>query len=195
MHSPDHGIITSLRSQTSNGLPDHPPRLPRIGQVKATLNELSARKATGVDNIPAWVLKKFSDELAPVVHNIITTSITETKYPTLYKHALVSPIPKIQPPEDIEKDFRQISVIPVLGKVLEKVQISLNKSALTVTGNQHAFTQEPRGAQLCRLLSTSHRADSMTLTTARQAETASMHCFSTSARPLIWSIILSCCQS
>ena len=124
-----------------DGLPDHPPRLPSIGQVKATLNELSARKATGVNNIPAWVLKKFSDELAPVVHNIITASITEKKYPTLYKHVLVSPIPKIHPPEDIEKDFRQISVIPVLGKVLEKVQISLNKSALTVTGNQHAFTQ------------------------------------------------------
>ena len=84
---------------------------------------------------------KLSDELALVVHNIITASITEKKYPTLYKHALVSPIPKIHPPEDIEKDFRQISVIPVLGKVLEKVQISLNKSALTVTGNQHAFTQ------------------------------------------------------
>ena len=53
----------------------------------------------------------------------------------------------------------------------------------------------PRGAQLCRLLSTSHRAGLMTLTTARQAETAFMHCFSTSARPLILSIILSCCQS
>ena len=32
-------------------------------------------------------------------------------------------------------------MIPVLVKVLEKVQISLKKSAFTVTGNQHAFTQ------------------------------------------------------
>ena len=40
----------------------------------------------------------------------------------------------------------------------------------------------PRGAQLCRLLSTSHSAGSMTLTTARQVETASMHCFSTSSK-------------
>ena len=148
------------------------------------MNELSARKATGADNIPAWVLKKFSDELAPVVHNSITTNITDMKYPTLYKHSLVSPIPKVHPPEDIEKDFRQISVIPVVGKVLEKVQISPNKSALTVAGNQYAFNL-PRDAQLCRLLSTSHSAGSMTLTTAQQVETASMHCCSTSARPLI----------
>ena len=97
--------VSSFPNIQPDGLPDHSPRLPSIGQVKATLNELSARKPTGVDNIPAWVFKKLSDELAPVVHNIITNSITEGKYPTLYKHAFVSPIPKIRPPEDIEKDF------------------------------------------------------------------------------------------
>ena len=43
--------------------------------------------------------------------------------------------------EDIETDFRQISVLPVLGKVLEKVQIMLNKDAFRVKGNQHAFSQ------------------------------------------------------
>lgn len=134
-HSPSFSDIQP------EGLPDHPPKLPSIGLVKAFLNRLNARKATGADNIPAWILKKFSEELAPVVHNIITTSIIEAKYPTLYKHALVSPVPKVHPPEDIEKDFRQISVVPILGKVLERVQIFLNKSALTVAGSQHAFTQ------------------------------------------------------
>ena len=53
---------------------------------------------------------------------LICPSISERKYPTLYKHALVSPAPEVHPPEDIETDFRQISVLPVLDKVLEKVQ-------------------------------------------------------------------------
>ena len=47
---------------------------------------------------------------------------------------------KVHLPEDIETDFRQISVLPVLGKVLEKVQIMLHKKdAFRVKKNQHAF--------------------------------------------------------
>jgi len=42
--------------------------------------------------------------------------------------------------EDLETDFRQISVLPVLGKVLGKVQIILNKDAFRVKENQHAFS-------------------------------------------------------
>ena len=75
-----------------------------------------------------------------MVHDIICASISERKYPTLYKHAFVSPVPKVHPPEDIETDFRQISVLPVLGKVLEKVQIILNKDAFRAKENQHAFS-------------------------------------------------------
>ena len=52
--------------------------------------------------------------------DIICASIPEKKYPTLYKHALVSPVQKVHLPEDLETDFRQISVLPVLGKVLER---------------------------------------------------------------------------
>ena len=125
----------------SDGLPDDPPRPPNIRQVKKLLKELNPRKATGADNISAWTLKNFAEELAVVAHDILCASISEGKYPTLYKHALVSPVPKVHPPEDVETDFRQISVLPFFGKVLEKVQIMLNKDAFRVKGNQHAFSQ------------------------------------------------------
>ena len=125
----------------SDDLPGNPPRLPNIGQVKKLLKELKPRKATSADNISAWTLKNFAEELAVVAHDILCTSISEGKYPTLYKHALVSPVPKVQPPEDAEPHFRQILVLPVFGKVLEKVQIMLYKDAFRVKGNQHAFSQ------------------------------------------------------
>ena len=38
-------------------------------------------------------LNGFHEELAPVVHDIICASIAQSKYPTSYKHALVSPVP------------------------------------------------------------------------------------------------------
>ena len=125
----------------SDGLHDNRPGLTNIGQVKKLLKELNPRKATDADNISAWTLKNVAEELAVVTHDVLCASISEGKYPTLYKHALVSPVPKIHPPEDVETDFRQISVLPVFGKVLEKVQIMSNKNAFRVKGNQYAFSQ------------------------------------------------------
>ena len=84
-------------------------------------------------------MKRFCEELAPVVHDIVVSSIMQCKYPTAYKHALVSPIPKVRPPKDIDNDFRQVSVLPQLAKVLEKIQLSLNNEALRAKDNQHAF--------------------------------------------------------
>ncbi|CAB3982860.1 Hypothetical predicted protein [Paramuricea clavata] len=117
----------------------HPP-LPSIGQVKTVLKHLNPRKATGSDNIPAWCLKRYADELAPVVHDIVVASIVQCKYPTSYKHAIISPIPKIRPPTDLDNDFRQVSVLPQLAKVIEKLQLQLNKSSFKIKTNQHAFT-------------------------------------------------------
>ena len=99
------------------------PLLPSIGQVKAVLKHLNPRKATGIDKIPAWVLKQYHEDLAPVVHDIVCCSISQCYYPSLYKHALISPVPKVHNPRDINNDFRQISVLPQLAKVLEKNQL------------------------------------------------------------------------
>ena len=109
-------------------LKDVPPPIP--SQVKATLEHLNPKKATGADKIPAWLLKRFCKELAPVVHDIMYASMVQCKYPELYKHALISPVPKVYPPNDIDNDFRQISVLPQLAKVLEKLQLTLNRQDL-----------------------------------------------------------------
>ncbi len=77
-------------------LKDSTPPLPSIGQDKTVPKHLNPKKATGVDNIPSWCLKRYAEELAPVVHDIVVASIVQCKYPTLYKHAIISPIPKIR---------------------------------------------------------------------------------------------------
>jgi hypothetical protein len=40
----------------------------------------------------------------------------------------------------MDNDFRQISVLPQLRKVLEIIQLKLNKGDLKIKDNQHAFT-------------------------------------------------------
>ena len=122
-------------------LKDYPPPLPSIGQIKYALDHLNQSKATGADGVPAWLLKRFSNVLAPIVHNIITASIKQCKYPGHYKHGLVTPVPKAYPPSDVSNDFRQISVLPHIGKILERVQLlQLNQNDIVLRPSQHGFT-------------------------------------------------------
>ena len=107
---------------------NHKPPLPSIGQVKTILKRLNPRKASGADGVPTWVLKRFHEELAPSIHEIICASILQCKYPSSYKHALISPIPKVNNPEELCTDFRQISVLSQVAKVLEKIQLQLNQA-------------------------------------------------------------------
>lgn len=127
---PDVGEIQHL-------LKDISPRLPSIGQIKASLKHLNPRKATGSDEIPSWLLKRYNEELAPVVHNIICASISQFKYPTLYKHAVVTPVPKVYLANVIDNDFRQISVLPQLANFLEIIQLKLKRTSRLNAINMH----------------------------------------------------------
>ena len=159
------------------------PPLPSIGQVKNCLKHLKPRKATGVDKISCLDTQAFfSDDLAPVVHNIVTASIKQCKYPSQYKHALISPVSKVRNPSDVENDFRQISVLPQLAKVIEKLQLQLNISDLNIKNNQHAFT---RGRSVSALISTTQNC--YNATDSSQSGRKGVHAiFIDFERPLIW---------
>ena len=43
-------------------------------------------------------------------------------------------------PTELDNDFRQISLLLQLAKVLVKLQLQLNKSSFKIKNNQHAFT-------------------------------------------------------
>ena len=60
-----------------------------------------------------------------------------------------------KPPKDIENDFRQISVLPQLSKVLEKIQLQLNSQDLKFKDNQHAFLSDR--STVSALISTSQK--------------------------------------
>ena len=120
-------------------LKDILPTLPSICEVKSALKHLNPRKATGVDNIPARCLQRYAEKLAPVVHDIVTANVALSKYATMYQHAIVSPIPKIRSPTDLDSDFRQVSALPQIAKIIEKLQLNANKSYIKTKSNQHDF--------------------------------------------------------
>ena len=82
----------SQKLNKSHKNPDHKTVIQ--AQMKKALNALKVKKATGIDGIPAWFLKQYSEDLAPVVHNIITSSIIQCKYTHLVQTSFNNPCAK-----------------------------------------------------------------------------------------------------
>ena len=83
------------------------------------LSAVKIGKATGHDCIPNRVLKVFAQELALVLKDIYNTFLTEGYFPDALKASLLSPIPKISPPQLIESDLQPITLTCTLAMVFE----------------------------------------------------------------------------
>ena len=76
--------------------------------------------SSGFDRIPVKFIKSASDHIiSPLVH-IINSSIDHEQFPDKWKIGRICPVPKIDNPSK-PKDYRPISILPVLSKVYEKV--------------------------------------------------------------------------
>ena len=76
--------------------------------------------AQGVDEINMdMVLLTLPSTLSHIT-SIINKSISSAIFPSIWKHALVTPIPKVNSPESFG-DLRPISLLPFLSKVLERI--------------------------------------------------------------------------
>ena len=88
--------------------------------VSKILHSLKVNKAAGLDKIPARLVRDAEAELAPSITYLINKSITDANVPALWKVARVTPLYKAEDKLLVE-NYRPISVLPVLSKVLERV--------------------------------------------------------------------------
>ena len=91
---------------------------PVIGGCLELLKKLGDKKATGLDNIPARLLKDGAPAISRTVTYIINLSLTTSTVPDDWKQARVVPVPKTGNCENMD-NYRPISILPVLSKVLE----------------------------------------------------------------------------
>ena len=77
------------------------------------LQRVKTNKATGPDNIPAWVLKGHAIILAAPLTAIFNSSLREGVIPNEWKMANVIPLPKTKPIISVETDIRSISLTPI----------------------------------------------------------------------------------
>lgn len=77
-------------------------------------------KAVGDDKICIQMLRLLLDELAPILSHILNYSLETGSFPAAWKKAYVIPLPKTNNPTYLS-EYRPISILPVLSKVLENL--------------------------------------------------------------------------
>ena len=90
-------------------------------EIEPVLRKLK-NTAPGCDNLPAWLFKKCSVELADVVAKLLSKSYAVGKVYANWKLAVVTSVPKIANSTSFN-DFRPISVTPILSRVAEKILV------------------------------------------------------------------------
>lgn len=98
--------------------------------------------AKGSDELTIQMIKFCCPYLVPYITHIINTCLFANIFPSQWKLALITPIPKIKDPTEY-KHLRPISILPTLSKILEKIVSLQLKEHLTqnsiIPTNQSGF--------------------------------------------------------
>jgi len=93
--------------------------------VRNELAKLKLSKATGLDKIPAKLLKDAVSVTSKPVTYLINLTISSGEIPSQWKEARVTPIYKTGKKDD-ENNYRPISVLPLVSKVMKSaIQVQL----------------------------------------------------------------------
>ena len=129
-----------------------------VEEVVELLSSLDTTKASGPDNISARMLKETARSIAPSVTKLFNHCLRNGTLPHMWKCSHVVPIPKGKDMDQVG-NYRPISLLSILSKVLETHVASLIRDHLLITNhpfvNQWGF-QKGKSTTLA-LLSTIHQ--------------------------------------
>ena len=113
-----------------------------VNTVILIVKDLNATNSIGSDGIALRFLRDALCVIVPYLTCIVNTSLVTGVFPESWKHALVVPLYKNGDP-DIVNNYRPVSILPVVSKILEKIvakQLSeyLEKNKL-LSNTQHGF--------------------------------------------------------
>jgi len=112
--------LTSFSTQNLSSNPVDLERFTSVNQVAATILSLKGKKSSGPDGIPNRVIKNFPQIAMLFLTILFNNCICKAYFPKAFKTAKVVPVPKRKNAVNIN-DFRPISLVSNVGKVLERI--------------------------------------------------------------------------
>ncbi len=100
-------------------------------EIIKIVSHLKSKKSSGYDGISNVLLKSVIPEIQTPLTMIFNKSLREGVFPEKMKLAEVIPIFKLKGKQDIMNNYRPVSLLPVISKVLEKIVQKRISSFLT----------------------------------------------------------------
>ena len=91
-----------------------------IAEINRLIYELNSMLSAGIDQIPPFVLRYYPDNALHVLSYIFNQSLCQGKFISMFKQAKIIPVFKKGNPKNV-LNYRPISLLPSLSKILEKV--------------------------------------------------------------------------
>lgn len=91
-----------------------------IAEVVAIIRNLKPDSAPGWDNISTRFIQYTCNYISPIIVHLVNVCFETSTFPTVLKTSIVTPIHKGGDVDDVN-NYRPISVITVLAKILEKI--------------------------------------------------------------------------
>lgn len=119
-------------------------------EIESVLMNLKTDSAVGWDGIPTKLLKLAKDSVVPVITHIANLCVVSGIFPKTFKKAIIHPIYKSGNRECV-KNYRPISVLPALSKIIEKIMnkrlLSFLEKESILSNNQFGFRSGRSTAQ------------------------------------------------
>ena len=89
-------------------------------EVERNLKSIKRSKATGLDDLPPGLLKDSAELIAAPLTHLVNLSLATNIFPADWKNAKIIPIYKSGTHSNLD-NYRPISILPVLSKIIEKI--------------------------------------------------------------------------
>ena len=96
-------------------------QLPSEVEIIHLLESTESKSSAGHDGLPGHIIKNFASSLGPSIYEVFNASINQNTFPDEWKKSNVCAIWKNKGKKSDPSNYRPISIIPILGRLLEKV--------------------------------------------------------------------------
>lgn len=114
-------------------------------EVRNAIYSFNKKKAPGPDNIDHLILRSVFETIPETILNMFNSCLNLNYFPSAWKLGELVFFRKEHKPENIPSSFRPITLLPVFGKVYEKLLLRRIQHDLhhlgTLTGKQHGFVE------------------------------------------------------